>query len=226
VGLRGWSATGLWRIEPALAFSMRKADIIAKHNAFIETVDWYRTFLTKIANASRVLGDVTEKREIAESIVLRLCAHWEYYIDELLVACVNRDHSKLSEHFGVTIPEHPSQELCQALIFGDGYRDFPSFGSLKGFSKKILPEVSNPFLKVQNRNGKLIDEVYAIRNYLSHYSHKAKRALMSQYKANHQMTRFLEPGQFLLAYQASRFDEYFDAFTGAASDMKGWLQGT
>lgn len=203
---------------------MRKSDIISRHENFIAQVDWYRAFLAKIINAKRVLSDVIEKRELAESIVLRLCAHWEYYIDELLVACVNRDHSKLSDHFGVTIPEHPSQELCQALIFGDGYRDFPSFGSLKGFSKKILLEESNPFLKIRKAHGNRIDEVYAIRNYLSHYSHKAKRTLLAIYKENYQMTRFLEPGQFLLAYEASRFEEYFEAFSGAANDMKSWLQ--
>ncbi len=203
---------------------MRKADIIKRHDEFFYTVEWYEGFLQKIISARRVLGDAEVKRELAESIILRLCAHWEYYIDELLIACVNRDHSKLSEFFGVTIPEHPSQELCQALIFGDGYRDFPSFGALKGFSKKILKEESNPFLSIQGENWKLIDEVYAIRNYLSHYSRKARRSLFHMYKSNHQMSRFYEPGQFLLAYNASRFDDYFRAFAGASNDMKIWLE--
>lgn len=201
---------------------MRKSNIIARHDRFLNDVDWYRDFLARVIGARRVLKSVEDKREIAEMIVLRLCAHWEYYIDELLVACINRDHSQLSQHFGVSIPEHPSNQLCQALLFGDGYKDFPSFGKLKGFSKKILPNESNPFLRITKTNSNRIDEVYAIRNYLSHYSAKARRTLFDMYKKNHNMSRFLEPGQFLLAYEASRFDEYIDAFVGASNQMKGW----
>lgn len=203
---------------------MRKADLIARHDGFRRDVDWYRDFLNRVTSAQRVLGSAEDKREIAEMIVLRLCAHWEYYIDELLVAAVNRDHTQLPEHFGVSIPPHPSKQLCQALLFGDGYKDFPSFGALKGFSKKILPEASNPFLCITAANWKRIDEVYAIRNYLSHYSAKARRTLFNMYKKNHDMTRFLEPGQFLLAYEASRFNEYIDAFEGAADQMKAWTE--
>ena len=203
---------------------MRKADLILRHEDFIQTVAWYRDFLAKIVGAQRVIRSAEEKRELAESIVLRLCAHWEYYIDELLIASVNRDHSKLSQYLGVIIPPHPSQDLCQALIFGGGYRDFPSFGALKGFSKKILPEQSNPFLAVQNGHSSAIDEIYAVRNYLSHYSKKAKRTLMAKYRENHEMTRFLEPGQFLLAYNARRFEGFFQAFEGAAIDMRNWTE--
>ena len=42
------------------------------------------------------------------------------------------------------------------------------------------------------------------------------------YKATYQMTRFLEPGQFVLARNAQRLWSYFDAFEGASNDMKGW----
>jgi len=90
---------------------MRKADLLARHDGFRYDVDWYRDFLNRVTAARRVLSAAVDKREVAEMIVLRLCAHWEYYIDELLVAAINRDHSRLSEHFGVTIPPHPSKEL-------------------------------------------------------------------------------------------------------------------
>ena len=60
----------------------------------------------------------------------------------------------LTDFFGVSIPKHPSKDLCQALLFGDAYRDFQSFGTLKGFSKKVLPKASNPFLAVASRQQK------------------------------------------------------------------------
>lgn len=201
---------------------MRKANLKRNHEPFDEALRRYRAFMEKVFNAQRVLASTTEKRDVAESVLLRLCANWEAFIDEHLVDCVNRDHSMLTEFFGASIPPNPSKHLCQALLFGDTYRDFKSFGDLKGFSKKILPEASNPFLEVSAAHSKKIDEVYKIRNYLSHYSAKARRSLMHMYRTEYEMDRCLEPGQFLLAYGAERLWAYFDAFDGASTAMKTW----
>lgn len=199
---------------------MRKADLRHNHDAFDEAVERYRTFMGKVIKAQRVIGTAQEKRDLAESVLLRLCANWESFVDEHLVDCCNRDPSQLSTYFGVSIPAHPSRDLCHALLFGDSYRDFRSFGDLKGFTKKVLPEASNPFLTVSKAHGQRIDQVYTIRNYLSHYSAKARRVLMAMYRKEWEMIRFLEPGQFLLAYGADRLWKYFDAFAGASQDMK------
>lgn len=201
---------------------MRKSDLRHNHGPFDEALGRYRTFMQKVIDAQRVVSTAVEKRDLAESVLLRLCAQWEAFVDEHLVDCVNRDHSNLNTFFGATIPKHPSKDLCQALLYGDTYRDFKSFGDLKGFSKKVLPEASNPFLTVSAANAGKIDEAYKIRNYLSHYSEKARRSLMAMYKTEYNMDRFLEPGQFLLAYNARRLWAYFDAFEGASAQMKAW----
>lgn len=201
---------------------MRKSDLKKNHVSLDAAIARYRAFIDKIINAQRVISTTDEKRDIAESVLLRLCAYWERFIDEHLVDCVNRDHTKLSTHFAVTIPANPSWELCHALIIGASYKDFRSFGDLKGFSKKILPDASNPFLQITSAHTKKIDEVYSIRNYLSHYSAASSRALMHVYKTEYNMTRFLEPGQFVLAYNAQRLWAYFDAFEGASADMLAW----
>ena len=154
--------------------------------------------------------------------MLRLCATWEFFVDEHLVDCINVDHSQLSEHFGATIPPNPNRALCQALLFGGSYRDFKSFADLKGFSKKILPEASNPFLVITPAQAKRIDEAYKIRNYLSHYSLVGRRSLLRMYQQEYRMTRFLEPGQFFLAYKARRLWTYFDALEAASAAMKTW----
>jgi hypothetical protein len=65
-----------------------------------------------------------------------------------------------------------------------------------------------------------MDELYTIRNYLSHYSAASKRSLRHVYKSTYKMSNFLEPGQFVLAYQAKRLWQYFDAFLGVSDDMK------
>ena len=199
---------------------MRKSNLKKNHEPFDSAVERYRTFAEKIVSAQRVVSTAEEKRDIAESVLLRLCAHWEQFIDEHLVDCVNRDHSQLSKYFSVTIPDNPPWDLCHALIIGSEYTNFRSFGDLKGYSKKILPEAANPFLKVSAAHSGKIDEVYKIRNYLSHYSKASQLALHKVYRDTYRMERFLEPGQFLLAYKAKRFWSYFDAFAGASADMK------
>jgi hypothetical protein len=133
--------------------------------------------MEKVLNAQKVIKGKLEKRDIAESVLLRLCAHWEFFVNEHIVACINSDHSKLSDFFGVKIPRHPSKDLCHALLFSGSYRDFKSFGDLKGFSKKILPDQSNPFLKVPKEHADRIDEVHKLRNYLAHYSSVSKRSV-------------------------------------------------
>lgn len=201
---------------------MRKSDLKKNHVPLDAAIARYREFLARIIDAQRVVSTLVEKRDIAESVLLRLCAHWERFLDEHLVDCVNRYHGKLSAHFAVTIPANPSWELCHALIIGATYKDFKSFGDLKGFSKKILPDNSNPFLAITASHTKRIDEVYSIRNYLSHYSAASRRVLMSIYRNEYSMSKFLEPGQFVLAYDARRLWSYFDAFKGASSDMLAW----
>lgn len=202
--------------------TVRKSDLKKNHRTFDAALLRYRTFTEKIVNAQRVVSTAAEKRDVAESVLLRLCANWERFIDEHLVDCVNCNHTKLSKYYSVAIPANPSWDLCHALIIGNEYTDFRSFGDLKSYAKKILPEDSNPFLQISKSHTKKIDEVYKIRNYLSHYSAASRRALMKVYDETYEMVRFLEPGQFLLAYDAERLWAYFQAFDGASQNMKDW----
>ena len=201
---------------------MKKADLEHNHDSFDEAVARYRGFMERVVEAQRVIRTKTEKQDVAESVLLRLCAHWERFVDEHLVDCVNCDHSSLNEFLGVSIPRHPSRNVCQAVLFGGSYKDFKSFGDLKGFSKKVLPDESNPFLAVGASHATKLDEVFKIRNYLAHYSAAARRALDRMYEQSYNMARFEEPGRFLLAHNGRRLWAYFGAFSGASADMKAW----
>lgn len=198
---------------------MRKADLTKNHEKLDDTIDRYRSFIERIINAERVIKTIQEKRDLAESVLLRLCANWDSFVDEHLVDCVNVDPSKLKDFLGVPVPDHPDKDLCTALIFGDSYRNFASFGELKRFTKKLLPDESNPFLVVTRARAKKIDEVYTIRNYLSHYSARSKRALHRMYENTYKRTNFIEPGQFLLAYDAKCLWTYFDVFKDTSIKM-------
>jgi hypothetical protein len=201
---------------------VRKADLKKNHDAFDAALGRYRSFTMRILDAQRVIRTQTEKQDIAESVLLRLTAHWERFVDEHLVDCVNVDHSRLNDFLGVTIPRHPTRNLCKAVLFSGGYKDFKSFGDVKGFTKKVLPDDSNPFLAVTGAHAGKIDEVFKIRNYLAHYSAVARRALDRLYKDVYGLGRFEEPGRFLLARNGRRLWGYFGAFEGASKDMKNW----
>lgn len=201
---------------------MRKADLARNHDDFDVSVKRYREFMKKIIAARRVVATEQEKRDVAESTILRLCANWERFIDSHLVDCINCDASRMNEYLGVALKPHPDRATCQAILIGGRYLDLKSFSSLKKFSKQVLPDASNPFLVVTKTERDRIDEVYIIRNYLSHYSDKAKRALRAVYKKKYSRKKFCEPGYFLLGHKAKWLWAYFDAFENASVKMKKW----
>lgn len=203
---------------------MNKADLKKNHEKLDAAINRYEDFMKRIINAERVIKTIQEKRDLAESVLLRLCANWESFVEKHLVDCVNVDPSKLTDFLGVPMPKHLSKNLCTAFILGDGYRNFASFHQLKGFTRKLLPDKSNPFLAVKGVPPEKIDEVYTIRNYLSHYSAKSKRALRRMYENTYDRKKFIEPGLFLLPKNAQkqRLWTYFDAFKDASTKMKEW----
>jgi hypothetical protein len=201
---------------------MRKSNLLSNHDPFDRAIARYRSFTERVLSAQRVIRSQLEKRDLAESVLLRLCANWERFIDEHLIDCVNRDPSMLSDYLGVKVPVHPTRDLCHGLLFGGGFKDFKSFGDLKGFSKKVLPELSNPFLAVRSSRIRVLDNAFKIRNYLAHYSAASRRSLNRLYKGDFKLKRFVEPGQFLTAYDGKRLWAIFDGFEGASSDMKDW----
>ena len=201
---------------------MRKSDLLKNHEALDSDFRRYRAFIVKVLGAERVIKTKAEKRDLAESVLLRICACWESFVDEHLVDCVNRDHGKLTEFCAVTIPANPSKSLCQALIIGNGYLDFKSTGDLVGFSKRVLPTASNPFLAISKPHRERIDEAFTIRNYLAHYSGAGTRSLSRLYRTKYRLKRFVEPGAFLMSNGAKRFWTIFEAFEGASAELKKW----
>jgi len=201
---------------------MRKCDLAVNHRNLDGAINWYRALTEKVVDARRVISAVDEKRNIAESTLIRVLANWESFVDEQLIDCINIDTSKLSDFLGVPMPAHVTKNMCEAILFGGGYRDFASYGALKGFSKKILPDTSNPFINVHSSRTSAIDEMYKIRNYLAHYSSVSRRGLMRMYEEKYGYTKFIEPGRFLLRNSGHMMWHYLDMLEAASQDMKDW----
>lgn len=115
---------------------MKKADLRKNHLWFEGQVMYYDDFFNRTINAQKVLT-LGDKREIAESSLLRLCAYWESFVDQELVDCSNINCSQLQAYVGVRLPKHLSIAMCEAILFGRGYLSFRSVGDTKGVAKKV-----------------------------------------------------------------------------------------
>ena len=200
---------------------MKKADLPGNHSDYDQAIARYHAFVLKIIDAQRVIGTKTEKEDILESVLLRCCAQWEKFVDKMLVCCINVDHSKLNDFLGVRISRNPTMADCEAILFGGKYRSNSDISQLIGFTNKILPKDSNPFKLITPTHRAKITDAYRIRNYIAHYSSYAKRSLDQMYKnSTYGLSRFQEPGRFLLANNGARMLSYLNAFESVSNDMK------
>jgi len=198
---------------------VRKADLRKNHISFEGSVRRYEDFSNRLLSAQRVVRK-QDKKEIAEATLLKLCALWESFVDHELLDCLNINSTKLSQYLDVKLPRNLNRKLCQAILFREGYLDFKNVGSLKGFAKNILPPDANPFRNIDNPTAAKIDEMFVIRNYLSHRSFAAKRSLTKMYWKNYRMRHFREPGTFLNASNAKRLVGYVQSLKRASKQME------
>jgi len=84
----------------------------------------------------------------------------------------------------------------------------------------VLCDVNNPFKLIANPTANKIDEVYIIRNYLSHLSTKSERSLRQMYQDSYKLNNFRRPGDFLLSYNAKRLFQYVEAFFHSSQQMR------
>jgi len=180
-------------------------------------------FLVKIQKSQKVVKSVEEKRSVFEAFVLSICANWEILVEELLIDCLNKDTSNYKEYTGFRISKHIPRETCKAIILGTSYLDFKSVSNLKQIAKRILVPQFNPFKEVPASNGERIDEFFALRNYLAHYSYAAKRSLQDIYRNKYNLKTFRRPGDFLLAedkdQKLPRMGVYINNFIATADIM-------
>jgi len=199
---------------------MRKADLAKNHDEFENDMHWYIDFLGRMLLAQRVVK-YDDKIEILESLVIRICAIWEAFIEGEMIDCLNIDCSKCREELQLRLPPHMTRDLCEAVLVGQGYLNLRSVDDIKGLAKRILPDDVNPFRLIRaNPTARRINEFYTMRNYLSHYSGKSKRQLQKMCEDYWDLKKFRQPGDFLIAYSGKRLIQYIEAFLDASEQMR------
>jgi len=201
---------------------MRKASAKVSLDLFRKDLFAYERLLLKVY-ADATLLTLPEKRAIYEAFVLKICAIWEALVENLLVDCLNQDSRQYSSFINTRLPRHIPREICSAMVTGLKYFDFKSVGDAQNIARKVLVDRHNPFKAISKSNSQRIDELFIIRNYLAHYSGKAERTLNQIYKKDYGMSKWSDPGRFLLALDKktnlSRLQNYVDVFKATIQDL-------
>lgn len=202
---------------------MKKSQIGVTIDNYVNCMNDYIVILNKLADDQTVFSSKGEKIDIIEAFVFKLCAEWEVFVETLLVDCLNKDTSKYSEFMGLKIPKHVTRDQCIAMVSGLGYFDTKGINDLKNVVKNILTSSNNGFKEIKKADGLLIDDLFTIRNYLSHFSYKSERGLKKMYKNRYQLRTFRTPGEFLYAIDKKnkqmRIGNYSDALFRAANSI-------
>ena len=164
----------------------------------------------------------SEKTLILESLILRACALWESFLENELVLCAYSDQSRIKTVMSILHRGKLPKDLIRALIFSDQYRDLHDIQRINSVFKKFTSDAFNPIAKISSPQKRKITFVYSMRNYLSHYSTFSRRAFQDRLINDYQVTRFIEPGKFLLSSNGKRFNDLISNFNFASINMRNY----
>lgn len=117
------------------------------------------------------------KRRLAESVLVLAVSHLERFIEAIFVCHLAPDVAKAGRAWGLDLSGSVSAPVATALIAGDRYFDFKSFGELRSRARKLL--IAHPFDRVGRADVKRFDEILAMRNHILHRSRKTLLQLRS-----------------------------------------------
>ncbi|HHT9125615.1 MAG TPA: hypothetical protein ACFYD6_07325 [Candidatus Brocadiia bacterium] len=207
---------------------MQKQSIINNHKKFENNIEEILQYGAEIILDLSSKGRIPEKEKglLLESLILRVCALWEKFLEEELILAVKLDCSMLKEKMNLPKRINLDNSVIRAILFSDNYRDFHELDKVNGLFKKYTVEQYNPFVKkISSKQKDSIQFVYKIRNYLSHYSGFAKRVLSKEYERKYKLNRFQEPGKFLIANNGKRFKELISDFKYVSIIMRQIFKG-
>lgn len=164
----------------------------------------------------------SEKALILESLILRACAFWESFLENELVLCAHSDQSRIKTTMNILQRGKLPKELIRALIFSDRYLDLHDIHRIKSVFKRFTSDGFNPISKISSAQTRKITFTYSMRNYLSHYSAFSRRAFQARLVKDYQVSKFTEPGKFLLSGNGERFNDLISHLKFASINMRNY----
>lgn len=203
---------------------MKTKQILKIHDDFetkIENIIQYGLIIIQSSSA-------TSKNEhiiISEGLLLRSCALWESFIEELVVHLISLDVNFFKKNMGLAITDKINKRIIRAILYRDRYQDFNNISSYKGQIKKYIVEKNNSFANITTEQIKKMEFTYTMRNYLSHYSQYSKRKLLQLYKLDYHLNNFHEPGSFLRKSNGKNFEDLLHNFALTSVSMRKKMKG-
>ena len=194
------------------------------HQKFVENVNSLIKYCVDIITSDKthknILINKQDKSILLESLLLRTCANWESFLEKEIVYLVSLDSSKFKQVMGLPENTKLNHKIIKAIIYSDRYKDFHDIGANKSYFSKILDTKNNPFKSLTSERINMIEFIYKIRNYLSHYSDYAKNKLQSAYEDLYNYKKFQEPGVFLIKHKGEHFKKLLHNFVLVSITMK------
>ena len=197
--------------------------IMKNHESFESNIKGFIDFgISLISRYShdKITIDDGKKKILLESFLLRTCAYWENFMEKEILHLIYLDTTNFKTTYGLNQKTNLNQKIIRAIIFSDKYRDFHDIGANKKYFSRILVEKYNPFTNIPKERLNMIDIVYRIRNYLSHYSDYSKNKLMDAYEKEYSYSRFQEPCFFLLKEKGKNFKKLLHNFVLVSVQIK------
>ncbi len=192
-----------------------KKEIIVNHNNLESSID------ELIRNGLEIVSDNFQinnqrnrihKELLLESFLLRSCAYWEHFLEKEIILLVKLNPDTFKSYFNISVNFSLDHNLIRAILIGDKYQDWHDIQKFRSYFQKIIESKVNPFTKLTKEQLDLLNFVYILRNYLSHYSEYSKKKLFSMYKANYSYKKFIEPGSFLIKGKGKHFESLLHNF--------------
>lgn len=112
-----------------------------------------------------------------ENAILMVYKSFEFFIERLLISCLNHDHSCFEEKYGIALGKHINDDVCEFLITKGGFFDFRGYsgliktlGDILGTNHKLIALIKGPDYKTY------IEQLCACRNYAAHNSKQSKQS--------------------------------------------------
>ena len=151
---------------------MRIKSIRTATERFREKVDGILDF-TKRIESSLTASDISWCYDIA---IIRLYREFEDLMLNCLVALLNSDPKTFSELKRRKFPKRMGADLCEYLIYGDGYFDFSGRDGLIRKIRNFIPG-DHWFKEIVSRDDyrDALDKLCALRNFAAHDSAVSKK---------------------------------------------------
>jgi hypothetical protein len=181
-----------------------------------------RAFKSKLGRIEAFVAEI-ESSEVSdqgvtwayEAAIIKTAVAFEHLMLDCIVTAINNDASTISQRTGIAFPKHLTDEVCEYLVTGGGFFDFPGRSGLIKKIKSYVPDDHWLLIAVKrDEHTKSLDQLVALRNFAAHESPASKRKALEAIG----LRKVGSAGSW--AKRQRRFQDLLAALTNLADDIE------